>query len=108
MIKSMMENQENRKNPRKNCMFMPVDFVCEKRLLRGLIMDISETGVRIENVLSLHPGQFTTMTFMENFSMGPVKTTGRVVRSFDNGFAVSFDVLRTDQEEAINLFVETE
>ena len=99
---------ENRKHPRKHCLYMPVDFIFGNRLQRGLIMDISEKGARIENTLSLRPGLYTTMTFMENFPMGPVKTTGRVVRSFENGFAVNFDVLRADQEEALNLFVDNE
>ena len=109
MSQSMMdETMEKRKSPRKSCKYLPVDFVYNKKLLRGLIMDISETGARIENTLSLLPGKTASMTFMEDYSMGPLKTTGRVVRTFDNGFAVHFDVLTPQQEESLSEFVEME
>lgn len=104
----MDENKEKRKKNRKVCRYMPVDFVFEERLQRGLIVDISQTGARIENTLPLSPGQVTTMTFMENDTLGPIKTTCRVVRSFDNGFAVNFDVLTSYQAEAIGYFVDKE
>jgi hypothetical protein len=98
--------KENRKHPRKNCLYLPVDFVYDNRLLRGLIMDISERGARIENTVPLHAGVRTTLTFMENNPMGPVKAQGRVVRSFENGFAVNFEILTKNQEDMINYIVE--
>jgi hypothetical protein len=88
--------------------FLPVDYVVDNRLLRGLIMDISETGARIENTISLMPGDFATMTFMEFHSMGPVKTRARVVRALDNGFAVHFDNLTSLQEESLASFIALE
>lgn len=99
---------EQRRSPRKACRFLPVDYVVDNRLLRGLIMDISETGARIENTMSLMPGDFATMTFMEFHSMGPVKTRARVVRALDNGFAVHFDNLTSLQEESLASFIAIE
>lgn len=100
------ESLDRRRKNRRNCSYLPVDFVSEKRLHRGLILDISETGARIEITSPLKPGQYATMTFLENFEKGPVKTTGRVVRSFDKGFAVHFDNLTRNQSQAIGSFVD--
>ncbi len=104
----ILEITENRGAPRKPCRFLPVDYVVDNRLLRGLIMDISETGARIEKTSSLMPGDFATMTFMEFYSMGPVKTRARVVRALDNGFAVHFDNLTSQQEEVLARFIAME
>lgn len=102
---STVAAMEKRKHNRKSCTYLPVDFVLDNRLQRGLILNISESGACVENPAELSPGQSTTMTFLENHENGPVKTTGRVVRSFDNGFAVKFDVLNQRQQEAISTFV---
>lgn len=102
------DDQENRESKRRTCQFLPVDFVFEQRLQRGLITDISRGGARIENTISLETGHTTTMTFMENQAQGPVKTTCRVVRSCDDGFAVHFDSLTPYQVEAICSFVDSE
>lgn len=97
--------EELRKRPRKKCTYMPVDFVYMDQLQTGLILDLSESGARIENQRQLQVGETTTMTFLENYLMGPVKTSCRVVRSFENGFAVTFDTLTMDHETAISGFV---
>lgn len=102
---SSIATMEKRKHIRKTCTYLPVDFVINDRLQRGLIVNISEAGACVENSADLAPGQLTTMTFLENHAHGPVKTTGHVVRSFDNGFAVRFDVLNPKQQEAISTFV---
>lgn len=96
---------EKRKNFRKTCTYLPVDFVLEERLQRGLIMDISESGAFVENSSGIQPGAFATMTFLENHTQGPVKTTAKVVRALDTGFAVSFDSLTPTQLNAISSFV---
>ncbi|MBU1171079.1 MAG: PilZ domain-containing protein [Proteobacteria bacterium] len=97
--------QEKRKKYRKNCRYMPVDFVYNQRLERGLIVNISEAGACVENTGSISEGHLATMTFLENHDRGPVKTTCRIVRTFDNGFAVNFDMLTLSQAEAIHHFV---
>ncbi|GAB6094734.1 hypothetical protein JCM14469_09860 [Desulfatiferula olefinivorans] len=97
---------EKRQSKRKTCRYLPVDFVFDQRLQRGVIADISRGGARIENTLSLPAGGTTTMTFMENHDKGPVKTTCRVVRACDDGFAVEFDALTSFQADAIATFVD--
>lgn len=99
-------NYEKRETPRKKCMFMPVDYAFRDGLKKGLITDISQSGAKIENLDPLPVGSHTTLTFMESTWMGPVKTRGIVIRSFDKGFAVEFDDLRSDYQSAIGKLVE--
>lgn len=96
---------EKRKNYRKTCNYLPVDFVLDDRLQRGLIMNISEAGASVENSADIQPGTQATMTFLESHEQGPVKTTAKVVRSFESGFAVRFDALTPRQLDAINSFI---
>ena len=102
------EVKDKRRALRKVCRFLPVDYVVDNRLFRGLIMDISETGARIENTMPFLPGVRATMTFMELYSLGPVKTKATVVRALENGFAVHFDSLSAHQGETISNFVSKE
>ena len=106
MQDTMVAIDEKRKSIRKTCTYLPVDFVFEDRLQRGLIINISQAGACVENQMEIQPGAKTTMTFLENHDEGPVKTTASIVRSFDNGFAVHFNTLTPKQQDAIKSFVE--
>lgn len=109
MTSEIMESiKDKRQSLRKSCVYMPVDFVLDDRLQRGLIMNISETGACVENTSGIQTGAFATMTFLENHEFGPVKTTARVVRAFESGFAVCFDGLTPKQHNAISSFVHME
>lgn len=79
-----------RERPRKSGNFMPIDYVHKEKLFFGSVLDLSESGIKIQNSPPLDEGAETTMTFLENYRFGPVKMHGRVVRSWPNGFAVRF------------------
>lgn len=71
---------------------IPVDYVVNKRAYRDFIENISQKGAYIGTKQSLVVGSDIVMTFMwKGLSGPPVKSSGKVIRSNKNGFAVLFE-----------------
>ncbi len=97
---------EMRRRPRKSCSFVPVNYSAQNRIFYETIKDISESGVAIESHSPLLVGDKITMTFLEDYKLGPVKISGDVVRSWMRGFAVHFSGPSPKQELIINSYIE--
>lgn len=80
-----------RSHMRLNCR-IPVDYMVNQRSHRDFIENISQKGAYIGTRQTLDVGEEIVMTFMwKGLSGPPVKSSGRVVRSNPNGFAVLFE-----------------
>jgi hypothetical protein len=71
---------------RWKCM-IPVDYVVNRKAYREFIHDISVKGVFIACTEQPEPGDTIVMAFSWK---KPIKSTGKVVRTDKDGFAVQF------------------
>ena len=80
-----------RSHVRINCR-IPVDYVVNQQVHRDFIENISPKGVYIGTNRSMPLGAEVVMTFLWQGHTGlPIKSSGKVVRSTANGFAVLFN-----------------
>ena len=87
---------------------MPVNYVDHKRAFCGSVLDVSESGIKVQIRRPLEKDADTTMTFLEYEPLGPVKLKGHVVRSWSDGFAVKFTEPDPRSESVIRSYVAKE
>ncbi|MDX2440463.1 MAG: PilZ domain-containing protein [Desulfobacterales bacterium] len=69
-----------------------VDFVLNERMFRGLIQNLSASGMFIETSDSFSEGQRITLTFQLPEPGAHIKVSGKIVRLIpDIGFGVKFN-----------------
>jgi len=82
-------NTDRRRAPRKPCS-LAMYFGIEDRVLKGLIKNVSITGVFIETSELLSVGKEITMTLWPANQEEPIETKGEIVWSGPKGVGVRF------------------
>ena len=82
-------NTDRRRAPRKPCS-LAMYFGIEDRVLKGLIKNVSTTGVFIETSELLSIGKEITMTLWPANQEEPIETKGEIVWSGPKGVGVRF------------------
>jgi hypothetical protein len=67
-----------------------VDYEVNNLLRQDFIRDISNVGVFIETPAPPPVGEKIRLSFSLTNAKGPIRVTGRIVRSTEKGFAVAF------------------
>ncbi|MGD1969032.1 MAG: PilZ domain-containing protein [Desulfobacterales bacterium] len=98
-----IDNNERRGYSRKACL-IPLTYVVQDRQFDGYILDISDHGVFIETGNVFFSGQEIIMTFLAPGFQKPLKITGEIVWSSQNGIGVKFNQLTAHQHKAITEF----
>ncbi len=98
-----LNNNERRAYARKTCL-IPLTYVVQDRQFDGYILDISDHGVFIETGNVFFSGQEIIMTFSAPRFQKPLKITGEIVWSSQNGIGVKFSQLTAYQHKAITEF----
>ena len=93
-----------RKHTRKSCL-IAVDYSTPDRFYREFIQDISAGGLYIETREPLLKGDTISLTFSVPNSEVPIRLTGIIVRTDENGIAVEFDRISKYQEEIISSLI---
>ncbi len=97
--------KDRREHPRKTCL-MPVDYSVQGRQFRGYILDISAHGAFIETNGYFFSGQEIIMTYSVPPYQKPLRVTGEIVWSSQNGIGIKFSQLSPHQTEVIKSFSE--
>jgi Tfp pilus assembly protein PilZ len=98
-----INNNERRRYSRKACL-IPLTYVVQNRQYDGYILDISDHGVFIETGNFFFSGQEIIITFSAPRFQKPLKITGEIVWSSQDGMGVKFNDLTTHQRKAITEF----
>lgn len=98
-----IDNNERRGYSRKACL-IPLTYVVQDRQFDGYILDISDHGVFIETGNVFFSGQEIIMTFLAPRFQKPLKITGEIVWSSQNGIGVKFNQLTAHQHKVITEF----
>ncbi len=98
-----LSNTERRRYARTACL-IPLTYVVQDRQFDGYILDISDHGVFIETGSTFFGGQEIIMTFSAPRFQKPLKITGEIVWSSQNGIGVKFNQLTAYQHKAIKEF----
>lgn len=85
-----MAEETMREFIRKSCL-MAVDYSVSNIPFRGLIKNVSPNGVYIETHGTFPAGRDITIAFSPPIGKGPVKASGRIVRSVQRGIGVALD-----------------
>ena len=105
--KSALEisRKDRRRHSRKACL-MPVDYTVQGRHFKGYILDLNSHGAFIETNDYFFSGQEIIMTYSVSHYQKPIRVTGEIVWSSQNGIGVKFSQLSPHQVEAIKTFSE--
>ena len=101
------ESKDRRGHARKPCI-IPLDYKVNRRSFKGYILDISAFGVFIETSDYFFSGQEILMVFSVPNYQKPLKLTGEIVWSSQQGIGVKFTHLTQHQLDAIRYFSENE
>jgi len=100
-----VHRKERRRHSRKACL-MPVDYSVQGRQFKGYILDINAHGAFIETNDYFFSGQEIVMTYSVSHYQKPIRVTGEIVWSSQNGIGIRFGQLSPHQVEAIKTFSE--
>ncbi len=103
-LKDMIQQQGDRKRPRKPCL-ITVDYAVEERAFSNYIQDISPTGVFIETSESFPVGQEIIMSFSFPEREDSFKISGEITRITPEGIGVKFKYESQVLQEVIEDFV---
>lgn len=85
---------------------MPVDYSVQDRQFKGYILDINTHGAFIETNDYFFSGQEIIMTYSVPHYQKPLRVTGEIVWSSQNGIGIKFSQLSAHQTEVIKSFSE--
>ena len=85
---------------------MPVDYSVQGRQFKGYILDINTHGAFIETNDYFFSGQEIIMTYSVPHYQKPLRVTGEIVWSSQNGIGIKFSRLSPHQTEVIKSFSE--
>lgn len=103
-LKDMIQQQGDRKHPRKPCL-ITVDYAVRGRAFSNYIQDISPTGVFIETSESFPVGQEIIMSFSFPEREDSFKISGEIARITPEGIGVKFKYQSQILEDIIEDFV---
>ena len=97
--------KDRRRHPRRACL-MPLDYSVQGRQFKGYILDINTHGAFIETNDYFFSGQEIIMTYSVPHYQKPLRVTGEIVWSSQNGIGIKFNRLSPHQTEVIKSFSE--
>lgn len=87
--KEQIPFKERREQPRKQYL-KRVTIHVGNRSCRGMIHNISMSGVYIESAVSFSVGQEISISYLKSNNMDEIKAKGKIVRTDQKGFALKF------------------
>jgi len=106
--KSSIKNQEDRRSQSRKSCLVPADYEIQGRSFKGYILDISDSGAFIETSDYFFGGQDIIITFAVPAYQKPLKLTGKIVWSSEQGIGVKFTHLTPHQLGAVKYFSEND
>ena len=94
------QRSDRRKHTRKPCS-MPIDYAMGNRVFKDVARDISAGGVFIRTPAALSVGEEILLPFSVPTQKEPIRITGEIVRSVEEGIGVKFKAESSDLEAMI-------
>ena len=101
-----MHFKENRKELRKRCP-LSIDFRVQEHEAKGVVHDISYSGVFIETMKTFVIGSEISLEFSFQGLQNPIKIIGEIARKTPRGIGVRFRNLSKFQEDVIKSLVDS-